>query len=210
MRQMKVFRGAVFALCAGAVGPWGCSNLGLLNGSAPGGGGNQNTGVDPSPGGTTGLTAITFSPASGFPQGQDPAEFDVGGGSITAKGGEAGTLGLTGLYADDSFAWDFLAGAQGSITFNDLEVIAVDGYWVHPNSQSAGATMTVNFTGGSTLTVASVPVNGFGTTGQAAGFFATVTAPQGESIASLTFDFDTGAGDGNVATLDVLELTVAQ
>ena len=176
MRQMKVFRGAVFALCACAVWTCGCSDLAALYGFGPAGGDNPNTDVGPSPEGTTRLTAITFSPASGFPQREDPAEFDVGDGSITAAGGTAGTLGRTGLYADDSFAWDFLAGVQGSITFNDLEVVAVDGYWVHPDGQDPGATMTVNFSGGSVLTVASVPIDGFGMPGQAAGFFNTVTA----------------------------------
>ncbi len=168
---------------------------------------NPNTGTPP-PAGDTRLTAITFSPASGFPQGADPAEFPIGGGSITASGGTAETRGEFGLYADDLFAWDFLAGSQGMITFNGLDVVAIDGYWVHPNRQTAGATMTVMFSGGGSATVASAPVDAGGLLGQPIGFFNTVTAPQGESITGLVFAFDEGAADGDVAALDVLELTV--
>ncbi len=108
----------------------------------------------PPPDGTTRLTAISFSPASGFPQGVDPAEFSIGAGSITASGGTAETRGEFGLYADDLFGWDFLAGSEGMITFNDLDVVAIDGYWVHPDRQTAGATMTVMFSGGGSATVA--------------------------------------------------------
>lgn len=148
------------------------------------------------------------SPASGFPQGADPAEFSVGAGSITASGGSAETRGELGLYADDLFAWDFLAGSDGLITFNDLDVTAIDGYWVHPNRQAAGATMTVMFSGGGSAMVASAPVNATGLASQPIGFFATVTAPEGESITSLVFSSDEGAADGDVAALDVLELSV--
>ncbi len=169
---------------------------------APGGCVNDNTGTG------TKLTAITFSPASGFPQEADPAEFSIGGGSITASGGTAETRGEFGLYADDLFAWDFLAGPEGMITFNDLNVIAIDGYWVHPDRQTAGAAMTVMFSGGGSTTVASAAVNATGAISQPIGFFNTVTAPEGESITSLVFAFDEGAADGDVAALDVLELTV--
>ena len=158
--------------------------------------------------GTTRLTAITFSPASGFPQGVDPAEFSIGAGSITASGGTAETRGEFGLYADDLFAWDFLAGSEGMITFNDLDVVAIDGYWVHPDRQTAGATMTVMFSGGGSATVASAPVNATGAIAQPIGFFNTVTAPEGESITRLVFAFDGGADEGDVAALDVLELAV--
>ena len=74
--------------------------------------------------------------------------------------------------------------------------------------QTAGATMTVMFSGGGTATVASAPVNATGVISQPIGFFNTVTAPEGESITSLVFAFDEGATDGDVAALDVLELTV--
>ena len=191
VRRMTELSEAVFVFCAGSAGVFGCA-----------GGSN--------PDGTTRLTAITFSPASEFPQGEDPAEFDVDGGSITASGGTAGTLGQFGLYADDLYAWDFLAGTTGRITFNDLAVVAVDGYWVHPSSQSAGATITVNFSDGSAVTVASVPVSAFGGIGQAAGFFVTITAPEGATITSLTFEFNDNASDGDVAALDVLEFTVPE
>ncbi len=168
--------------------------------------GTDNTG--PPPEGGTKLTAITFSPASGFSQGADPAEFSSGGGSITASGGTAETRGEFGLYVDDLFAWDFPAGPEGMIAFNDLDVIAIDGYWVHPDRQTAGATMTVMFSGGGSATVASAPVNATGMISQPVGFFNTVTAPEGESITSLAFAFDEGADDGDVAALDVLELAV--
>ena len=165
-------------------------------------------GCAPPPDGTTRLTAITFSPASGFPQGVDPAEFSIGAGSITASGGTAETRGEFGLYADDLFGWDFLAGSEGMITFNDLDAAAIDGYWVHPDRQTAGATMTVMFSGGGSVTVASAPVNATGMLAQPVGFFNTVSAPEGESITSLVFAFDEGADDGDVAALDVLELAV--
>ena len=171
----------------------------------PGDGGDD--GMNGGGAGTT-LDAITFSPSSGFAQDQDPVEFTVGDGSITTTGGTAGTQGQLGLYADDLFAWDFDAGNSGSITFNDLEVIAVDGYWVHPNGQSAGATMTAVFSGGGFSAVASAPVVAFGRPGQSAGFFDTINAPDGETITELTFEFDAGSSDGDVAALDVLELTV--
>ncbi len=163
---------------------------------------NDNTGTG------TKLNAITFSPASGFPQEADPAEFSIGGGSITASGGTAETRGEFGLYVDDLFAWDFPAGPEGMITFNDLDVIAIDGYWVHPDRQTAGGAMTVVFTGGGSATVASAAVNATGAIAQPIGFFNTVTAPEGESITSLVFAFDEDAADGDVAALDVLELTV--
>lgn len=165
-------------------------------------------GSAPPPDGSTRLTAITFSPASGFPQGVDPAEFSIGAGSITASGGTAETRGEFGLYADDLYAWDFLAGSEGMITFNNLDVVAINGYWVHPDRQTAGATMTVMFSGGGSATVASAPVNATGMLSQPVGFFNTVTAPEGESITSLVFAFDEGADDGDVAALDVLELAV--
>ncbi len=168
---------------------------------------DPNTGTPP-PTGTTRLTAITFSPASGFPLGVDPAEFSIGAGSITASGGTAETRGEFGLYADDLFAWDFLAGSEGMIIFNVLDVVAINGYWVHPDRQTAGATMTVMFSGGGSATVASAPVNATGMLAQPVGFFNTVTASEGESITSLVFAFDEGADDGDVAALDVLELTV--
>lgn len=157
----------------------------------------------------TGDATITFSPTSGFPQGADPADFAVAGGSITASGGTAGTRGQFGLYADDLFAWDFLSGPTGRITFNDLQVITIAGYWVHPNAQSAGATMTVSFSGGGSETVASAPVAAFGLPGQPVGFFDSVSAPDGETISELTFEFDEGAVAGDVAALDVLTLTFA-
>ena len=168
---------------------------------------NPNTGTPP-PEGTTRLTPITFGPTSGFPQGTDPAEFSIGDGSITASGGTAQTLGLFGLYADDLFAWDFRAGSEGLITFNDLDVAAIDGYWVHPNTQTDGATMTVMFSGGGSATVASAPVNAGGPISQPIGFFDTVEAPEGESITSLVFAFDEGAPGNYIAALDVLELIV--
>lgn len=157
----------------------------------------------------TGDATITFSPTSGFPQGEDPAEFAVAGGSITASGGTAGTRGQLGLYADDAFAWDFLSGQTGRITFTNLEVVTVAGYWVHPTTQDAGATMTVAFSGGGSATVASAPVAAFGLLGQPGGFFDSVSAPDGETITELTFDFDEGAIAGDVAALDVLTLTFA-
>ena len=191
MRQRTTINATGLLILLAMLGLTACSNL-----------------AAPSQEGTTRLTPITFSPASGFPQGADPAEFEVGGGSITATGGTAGTLGQFGLYADDLFAWDFFAGASGAITFNDLQVVAVDGYWVHPSGQSAVAIMTVDFSDGSMSTVESAPVSVAGPLGQAAGFFETVTAPEDETIVSLTFLFDGSASNGNVAALDVLELTV--
>ncbi len=92
--------------------------------------------------------------------------------------------------------------------YNDLNVIAIDGYWVHPDRQTAGAAMTGVFSGGGSATVASAPVNATGAIAQPIGFFNTVTAPEGESITSLVFAFDEDAADGDVAALDVLELTV--
>lgn len=160
------------------------------------------------PGGRTG-TVITFSPSSGFPQGQDPATFDIGGGSVTAAGGTAGTLGLVGFYADGRYAWDLTAPATAGITFNNLEVVAVDGYWVHPDAQAAGATMTVNFSGGGSVPVPSAPVNTGGPLGQLQGFFDTVNAPDGETITDLTFEFDAAAPIGSIAALGVLELTLS-
>ena len=74
--------------------------------------------------------------------------------------------------------------------------------------QTAGATMTVMFSGGGSVTVASAPVNATGMLAQPVGFFNTVSAPEGESITSLVFAFDEGADDGDVAALDVLELAV--
>ena len=169
---------------------------------------NPNTSGQSALEGTTRLTPITFSPASGFPQGADPAEFSIGDGSVNTSGGEAGTLGQPGLYADDRYAWDFFAGSTGSVTFTGLEVVSVDGYWVHPNSQSAAATMTVEFSGGGSVDVESAPVSAFGFFGQAPGFFESVNAPEGETISGLMFSFGDGADDGDVATLDVLELTI--
>ena len=136
--------------------------------------------------------------------------FELGGGTITTVGGSAGTLGRFGLYADDPFAWDFFAGASGTITFEDLEVVAIDGYWVHPDSQDAGASMIVNFSDGTSSSVQSAPVIASGPLGQAVGFFETVSAPEGETISGLAFEFDDGAGDSDVAVLDVLELTVLE
>lgn len=184
-----------------------CLSLAALHGC---GAGNPNTGDNPPAAGTTRVTAITFSPESGFPRGADPAQFSVGGGSITAAGGTAGTSGQLGLYADDQFAWDYLAGVAGEITFTGLEVVGIDGYWVHPDSQSGGAVMTVNFSDGGSLAVESAAVNAFGFLGQAAGFFDSVTAPEGETITSLAFAFGEGASSGDVAALDVLELTVLE
>ena len=203
-----------FLIILATVGLSGCGSLEDLYGDLYGAGSgfgennNPNTSERPSPEGTTRLAAITFSPESGFPQSQDPAEFEVAGGSITASGGTAGTLRRPGLYADDAFSWEFFASASGAITFNDLRVVAVDGYWVHPSGQSAVAIITVGFSDGSMSTVESAPVSDAGPLGQVAGFFDTVTAPEDEAIVSLTFLFDEGASNGDVATLDVLELTV--
>lgn len=187
----------------------GCDGAGggLYGSGGGGGGGGGNTDTST----PAGNLLVTFSPASGFPQGQDPATFEIGDGSITASGGVGATLGRTGLYADDLFAWDFFAGegAGGSMTFEGLEVLAVDGYWVHPQDQTAGATMTVNFSGGGSQSVDSAAVNPFGALGQAQGFFDTVTAPDGETITDLAFAFADGAEANDVAALDVLELTIA-
>lgn len=68
--------------------------------------------------------------------------------------------------------------------------------------------MTAMFSGGGSSTVASAPVRPFGLPGQPDGFFATISAPDGETITGLTFEFDAGFADGDVAALDVLELTV--
>ena len=68
--------------------------------------------------------------------------------------------------------------------------------------------LPVVFSGGGSATVASAPVNATGAIAQPIGFFNTVTAPEGESITSLVFAFDEDAADGDVAALDVLELTV--
>lgn len=200
-----------FMFLAGMVGLSGCGDgsLAALYGFDSGSG-NPNTGGQAAPEGTTRLAPITFSPTSGFPQGEDPAVFELGGGTITTVGGSAGTLGRFGLYADDPFAWDFFAGASGTITFEDLEVVAIDGYWVHPDSQDAGASMTVNFSDGSSSSVPSVPVNASGPLGQTVGFFDSVSAPEGETISGLDFEFDDGAGDSDVAVLDLLELTVLE
>ncbi len=182
----------------------GCDGGG---GGLYGGGGGGNTGTST----PDGNLLVTFSPASGFPEGEDPATFEIGDGSITASGGAAGTLGRTGLYADDLFAWDFFAGqgAGGSMTFDGLEVQAVDGYWVHPQDQTAIATMTVNFSGGGSATVDSAAVDPFGALGQAQGFFDTVTAPDGQTITDLAFAFGDGADSTDLAVLDALELTVS-
>ncbi len=208
MRQRTTIHATAFLIPLVMIGVSGCGSLAALYGFDSGGNGNPNTSGDPPLEGTTMLTAITFSPGSGFPQREDPAEFEIAGGSITASGGTAGTLFRPGLYADDSFAWDFFAGASGAIAFNQLEVVAVDGYWVHPSGQSAFAIMTVDFSDGSVATVESAPVSAAGPLGQVAGFFDTVTAPDDETIVSLTFLFDESASNGDVAALDVLELTV--
>lgn len=210
MRQEIRNKQMSFLILLVMVGLPGCDSLAALYGFGSGDNGNPNTSGDPPLEGTTMLTAITFSPGSGFPQGEDPAEFEITGGSITTSGGTAGTLFRPGLYADDSFAWDFFAGASGAITFNDLQVVAVDGYWVHPSGQEAIATITVNFSDGSVSTVESAPVNASGPLGQVVGFFDTVTAPDDETIVSLSFAFDEGASDGDLAALDVLELTVRE
>jgi len=156
------------------------------------------------------LAAVTFSPDSNFPQGQDVTDFAVGNGSISTTGGMAETLGKPGLYVGDSFSWDVVAGTPGSITFTGLQVVQVDAYWVHPSDQNAGATMTANFSDGTSMTVASNAVTASGPLGQAGGFIAPVIAPTGETITGLTLELDSTAADGDVASLDVLELTVQQ
>lgn len=187
----------------------GCNNLADLYGlSSPNS--NPNTDDSPPPEGTVRLSPVTFSLASGFPQGSDPASFDIGGGTITASGGSAGTLGQTGLYADDLFAWDFRPGATGLFDLTGLEVVAIDGYWVQPSGQAGTATMTLNFSDDTTETIEAVAVNANGSPGQSGGFFDTVSAPEGETIDSLSFEFDDAADSADVAALDVLELTVRE
>lgn len=176
----------------------------LLSGCAvpalPGGGGGS---------GETKLNPVTFSPSSGFPQGPGPAQFAIGGGTIATNGGTAGTLGAPGLYADDSYSWMIVGGNNAELTFGDLQVLAVDGYWVHRDDRTIGATMTASFSGGGNVAVHSAAVNPAGSRGQSAGYFDTIRAPDGETIVSLTFTFDEGAGIGDVAALDMLTLTVA-
>ena len=86
----------------------------------------------------------------------------------------------------------------------------MDGYWVQPSGQSGTATMTGSFSDGSTEAVVAAAVNAGGSFGQAAGFLDTVNAPDGATIDSLSFEFDDSADTGDVATLDVLELTVRE
>ena len=112
MRQETRNKQISFLILLVMVGLPGCDSLAALYGFDSGGNGNPNTSGDPPQEGTTRLAAITFSPGSGFPQSQDPAEFEIAGGSITASGGTAGTLFRPGLYADDSFAWDFFCGRE--------------------------------------------------------------------------------------------------
>jgi len=174
-----------------------------------GGGGIENPNTDdPSPTGTQRLGPITFSPFSQFPQADDSVELDVGEGTVSFAGGEAGTVGQPGLYADDSVSWIIRAGDAAMIQFEGLEVLAVDGYFVHPNVQINGATLIANFSGGSSEMIASASVNASGPLGQANGFFPTVSAPDGETIVSLVFQFGTGGAEGDIVVLDVLELTV--
>lgn len=196
----------LLALTCGAVG---CDSLLGLYGLDPGGG-NPNTLDTPTEEGTVRLTAVTFSPTSGFPQGSDPATFNVGEGTITTSGGTAGTLGRTGLYADDRFAWDFKTGVVGGFDLSELGVVAMDGYWVQPSGQTGTASMTVSFSDGSTEAIVAAAVNAGGSFGQAAGFFDTVNAPDGATIDSLSFEFDDNADADDVATLDVLELIVRE
>lgn len=171
--------------------------------------GNRNDNGSPPGQATETLPAISFNPSERFPQNRDPATFEMDGGSITASGGAAGTVGLPGLYADDSFAWVFSAtGAQGEITFADLDVVAIDGFWVYPNTQANFATMTAHLSGGGSRSVAAAPVNAFGGFGQSVGFFQTIMAPEGETITELTFQFPALGTFDDVAALDVLELTV--
>ncbi len=196
---------AAIAMCM-ALGLCGCDALLAIYGLGPGTD-NPNTGGDPPPG-TQRLEAITFSPASDFPQGEDPTTIEIGNGSVTFAGGRAGTLRLTGLYADDLYSRYYFAGDTGEITFDGLEVVIVDGYFVHSNQQDVGATMTVSFSGGGSETVESVEVNPVGPSGDFSGYFDTVSAPEGETITGLRLEFNDAAGDNDVASLDLLELTV--
>ena len=201
-----MIRNLMFVHVVGLILLSGCNTGGGGGGGGAGeGGGNSDTTTP------TDNLLVTFSPPSGFPQGEDPATFEIGDGSITASGGTAGTLGATGLYADDLFAWDFFAGdgSGGSMTFDGLAVLAIEGYWVHRQDQTTIGTMTVNFSGGGSQTVDSAAVDPFGALGQAQGFFDTVTAPDGETITDLAFGFADGAEADDLAVLVVLELTVS-
>lgn len=153
------------------------------------------------------LDAITFNIFRQFPA-TDPAIVAAGNGTVTFSGGRAASEGLPGLYADDSYSWVLVAPNVTEITFDGLDVVRMEGYWVHPDTQPFGATMVVAFSDGSEAVRSTAEVSALGDLGQPQGFMMPVEAPAGATIDMVTLFHDAGAEDDSLAALDVLTLTV--
>lgn len=160
---------------------------------------NDNAG-----GGSTTLSTISFDGAD-VDLGEGPATYDTGGGSISFAGGDVGTRGILPLYGDGAGAWNVdPEDSPSTITFNDLGVSGVMFYFAQIGS--TGATITARDADGAAIgdPLASVATT---TLGDPAGFL-NLEAPAGVTIATLTIEFNTGAGGGDIVAFDTMTLTV--
>lgn len=155
-------------------------------------------------GGSTTLSTISFDGAD-VSLGEGPVTHDIGGGSISFAGGDVGTRGILPLYGDGAGAWNVdPADSPSTITFSDLAVTGVMFYFAQLGS--TGATITARDADGAVIgdPIASVATI---TLGDPAGFL-NLEAPADVTIATLTIEFNDGAGAGDVVALDTMTLTV--
>lgn len=156
-------------------------------------------------GGSTTLSTISFDGAD-VDLGEGPVTFDIGGGSISFVGGDVGTRGIEPLYGDGVSSWNVdPEDSPSTITFNDLAVSGVMFYFAQIGS--TGATITARDADGAAI---GAPLASVATTtlGDPAGFL-NLEAPAGVTIATLTIEFNTGAGGGDIVAFDTMTLTVA-
>ncbi len=181
------------------VGPMiGCDSLLSIYGL---GGANPNLGDgsgDLSDAGLKALTPINF--ANDVPLSEDPAMFELAGGSVGFAGGSAGTLGIPSLYFNDSFSWDLAAGGTATITFTGLDVRRVRLYFAHTGE--TGATIIAADAMGVTLSMAeSVAASSLGDMNAVVELDG-----QGATVSSLTIAVPNGA----TVAIDQLVVIVPQ
>ena len=156
-------------------------------------------------GGSTTLSTILFE-GDDVAEGVDPAPYNIGGGSISFMSGRVGTVGIPPLYGEGVSSWNMLPeNSPSTITFSDLAVSGMMFYFAQFGS--TGATITARDTDGATI---GAPLASVATTtlGDPAGFL-NLEAPAGVTIATLTIEFNTGAGGGEIVAFDTMTLTVA-
>ncbi|MCH7719376.1 MAG: hypothetical protein IH988_00095 [Planctomycetes bacterium] len=156
-------------------------------------------------GGSTTLSTVLFE-GDDVALGVDPDPYDIGGGSISFMSGRVGTVGIQPLYGEGVSSWNVLPeNSPSTITFSDLAVSGLSFYFAHFGS--TGGTITAQDAGGAVIgdPIASVATI---TLGDPAGFL-NLEAPADVTIATLTIEFNDGAGAGDVVALDTMTLTVA-